>query len=57
MNITDAGGKWQVTTGMIRNRKTGESRVVKGTDKAMYNMHEKTFVRKCAEAFATGTWS
>ena len=58
MNITDSGGLWRLKHGSIENMKTGE---VKGLEyspsaNAVAYMSENSFVKKCSEAFASGTW-
>ena len=58
MDITSK--KWRVTSGMVENLQTKELKSVTGiTDSAVRQMskdHEKTFDRKCGQAFASGTW-
>ena len=58
MNITETSGTWKVTDGMIENRKSNEIRSVSGIPSAheLACMNEKTFIKKCAEAFNTGIW-
>jgi len=57
VNITDSGRNWRLGTRKIINLKTMESRTIDCTPvrEATY-MHEREFVRKCAEAFETGKW-
>jgi len=59
MNVTDASGNWELTWGFIRNRKTGESRHIQNppTASQVSGMNENRFIKKCADAFASGTWT
>lgn len=58
MNITDSGGKWQLTDGMLRNRKSNETRAVTGVPSVavLAAMSESKFVRQAEIAFETGEW-
>lgn len=59
MNITDSKHSWRLEHNSITNRKTNEVRSIENTPtaNAVAYMHEKTFIKKCANAFATGVWS
>ena len=59
VNITDSKNLWRVNSGTITNLKTNEVRSISGINanvKSMAAMNEATFVRKCREAFDSGTW-
>lgn len=57
-DITDAGGKWWLKGDVLTNRTTGKLRIVKGIPHNLHliNMHERTFVRLCKQAFESGVW-
>jgi hypothetical protein len=58
MDITETSGTWRVTPGQIENRKTGEIRRIANlpSHHTLAVMNERTFVKKCAAAFASGEW-
>jgi len=58
LNITDAKGRWRLTSGMVENRQTGKVRAITGIPAMpiLDRMHEETFARKCKQAFETGVW-
>ena len=57
LNITDAKGRWRVTSGQVENRETNEVRRVTGISESdLQRDHEEVFARKCKQAFATGEW-
>ncbi len=57
MDITDAGGLWRLTPGLIENRLTGEVRKMDKRDTScITGMSYDKFLRKCQAAFDTGVW-
>jgi hypothetical protein len=60
MGITDKDGLWDVrpSEGTIRNCKTGEVKRVENlpSANAIAYANYNVYMRKCAAAFATGSW-
>lgn len=57
-SVTDSKRLWRLEGRELWNEKTGELRLLHNTPSAIKValMSERTFVKKCKEAFNTGVW-